>query len=381
MSLRRTIEFLRALPQMPNLPGVSAASKSQHLGPLSETPSFGSNPGNLRMFSYMPPGLHNNAALVVVLHGCTQSAQSYDVGAGWSSLADRYGFALLMPEQQSTNNPKRCFNWFEPTDVKRNSGEALSVRQMIDQMVQAHDIDQRRIFVTGLSAGGAMTSVMLATYPDVFAGGAIIAGLPFGTAGNLQEALRSMFVPAARSPEVLGNFVRLASPHNGPWPKVSVWHGSGDKTVSPSNADEIIKQWLNVHDLPLSPMSEDAVDLYPRKIWWNAEGETVLESFTIANMPHGTPLGAGEDDEQFGQEGAYLIAAGISSSFHIANFFGLTERVHKSRPSNNNKKGLPDVTRAQREAVSNVGLHEMRKSNSDIGQVIREALTAAGLIK
>jgi poly(hydroxyalkanoate) depolymerase family esterase len=377
VSLSKTIEFLRALPQRSSVPRPTPV-RSGDLGPLVEVPSFGTNPGNLRMFSYVPRGLSQEAALVVVLHGCTQSAQSYDVGAGWSALADRYGFALLLPEQQTSNNPNRCFNWFERADIKRNSGEALSIRQMVDQMTGAHNIDARRIFVTGLSAGGAMTSVMLATYPDVFAGGAIIAGLPFGAAGNLQEALRGMYRPVVRSPDDLGDMVKAASPHKGPWPKVSVWHGSADKTVSPSNADEIIKQWLNVHELPLSPMAEEVVDHYPRKTWWNADGDTVLESFTITDMAHGTPLGAGKDDEAFGQEGAYLLAVGISSTFHIANFFGLTERVHKPRPSIEQTQTVRSL--ASNQPASSGHSIPSRKS-VDIGQVIRDALTAAGLMK
>ena len=79
---------------------------------LREIRAFGSNPGALRMFSYLPPHLSAESALVVVLHGCTQTAASYDLGAGWSTLADRYGFALLLPEQQRSNNPNGCFNWF-----------------------------------------------------------------------------------------------------------------------------------------------------------------------------------------------------------------------------------------------------------------------------
>ncbi len=130
---------------------------------LREIPAFGSNPGGLRMFTYLPPHVSAEAALVVVLHGCTQTAASYDLGAGWSTLADRYGFALLLPEQQRSNNPNGCFNWFQTGDIKRGHGEALSIRQMVDKMVSDHGIDRKRVFVTGLSAGGAMTSVMLAT--------------------------------------------------------------------------------------------------------------------------------------------------------------------------------------------------------------------------
>src|SRR5207253_2933014 len=119
-----------------------------------------------------------------------------------------------------------------------------------------------------------------------------------------------------------------ASNHRGPWPKLSVWHGSDDRTVDPANADEIVKQWLDVHGLPAKPMSEGMVDGYPRQIWWDEDGETVIESYTITDMAHGTPLGLASNDERYGAQGAFLIEAGISSSYHIATFFGLTERSH-----------------------------------------------------
>jgi poly(hydroxyalkanoate) depolymerase family esterase len=177
---------------------------------LREVFGFGSNPGNLRMFAYRPPTLAENPALVVVLHGCTQTAAAYDLGAGWSTLADRYGFALLLPEQQRSNNPNGCFNWFQPAHSRRNYGEPLSIRQMIERSIVDWGIDRRRVFITGLSAGGAMTSVMLACYPEVFAGGAIIAGLPYGAATNVQQAFETMFQSPSRSPGEWGDLVRRA---------------------------------------------------------------------------------------------------------------------------------------------------------------------------
>jgi len=281
------------------------------------------------MFSFVSEHLHRAPALVVVLHGCGQSAAGYDLGAGWSTLAKRYGFALLMPEQQASNNANTCFNWFEPGDTTRGRGEAASIRQMIARMVAEHKVDPRRIYITGLSAGGAMTSVMLATYPDVFAAGAVIAGLPFGIASNVREALSGMMQSPPRPASELGDLVRKATRtlYKGRWPKVSVWHGSADCTVNPANADEIVKQWLDVHGLPSAPMSTSEVDGYPRDVWWNEAGETVVESYTITDMAHGTPLGTAGADESYGTAGAFLIEAGISSSYHIANFFGLTERV------------------------------------------------------
>src|SRR5262245_41400787 len=181
------------------------------------------------MFAFVPANLQQPRALVVVLHGCGQTAAGYDLGAGWSTLAKRYGFALLLPEQQVSNNANTCFNWFNPDDIARGRGEAESIRQMIARMVSDYGVDPHRIFITGLSAGGAMTSVMLATYPDIFAGGAVIAGLPFGVASNVREALKGMRSSPTRPADELGDLVRKASHHKGRWPRVSVWHGSADR--------------------------------------------------------------------------------------------------------------------------------------------------------
>jgi len=100
-------------------------------GRLTEKLGFGPNPGDLRMLYHAPTGLEPGAPLVVVLHGCTQTAEGYADGAGWLTLADRYGFAVLAPEQQAANNPNLCFNWFEPGDTRRGAGEAASIRQMV----------------------------------------------------------------------------------------------------------------------------------------------------------------------------------------------------------------------------------------------------------
>jgi poly(hydroxyalkanoate) depolymerase family esterase len=352
------------------------------------------------MFSFVPDELQPKPALVVVLHGCGQTASGYDLGAGWSSLATRYGFALLMPEQQTSSNANGCFNWFNPEDTARDSGEACSIRQMITRMAGDVGIDPHRVFVTGISAGGAMTSVMLATYPEVFAGGAIIAGLPFGVATNVREALSGMFQSSSHPAGELGDLVRHASHHKGPWPKLSVWHGSADRTVNPANANEIVKQWLDVHQLPSAPMSEGTVDGYPHQVWWNADGETTVESYTITDMAHGTPLGVADNDERYGAQGAFLIEAGISSSYHIASFFGLTDWIGQpkealkeavkeaSRPTPG-PSGPParaadlvtvrrPLTTLSRQAVPP---RQPRSRNIDVGAVITRALTAAGLMK
>ena len=182
----------------------------------------------------------------------------------------------------------------------------------------------------------------------------------------------------------------------------SVWHGSADRTVNPGNADEIVKQWLDVHGLPSAPMSVGDVDGHPREVWWNADGETVVESYTISDMAHGTPLGLAGNDEPYGAEGAFLIEAGISSSYHIASFFGLTNRVN---PASEAAKpaaapAAKVVPSAATESLQSSDLaatlwskthkpvrqpkpvpREPKRRGIDVGGVITRALTAAGLMK
>jgi poly(hydroxyalkanoate) depolymerase family esterase len=233
---------------------------------------FGANPGNLRMFAYAPEHLPPMAPLVIALHGCTQTADDYDHGAGWSSLADSLGFAVVYPQQQPANNPKNCFSWFLPDDTARASGEALSIREMVEHAIAKFAADRGKVFVTGLSAGGAMASVMLATYPEVFAGGAIVAGLPYGCANNVQQAFEAMFTEQGHTTQALGDRVRAASRHRGPWPKISVWYGTSDPIVKPSNGEDIIRQWTNVHGLSDSPSHKEMIGSHARRVWNDANG-------------------------------------------------------------------------------------------------------------
>lgn len=132
---------------------------------LTEVVRFEPNPGDLRMKLFLPESLSAGAPLVVVLHGCTQTAAGYADVAGWIALASELRFAVLCPEQTRANNANLCFNWFQPGDTTRGAGEAASIHAMVQWALGAHDLDPSRVFVTGLSAGGAMTAVMLATYP------------------------------------------------------------------------------------------------------------------------------------------------------------------------------------------------------------------------
>lgn len=379
-----TIAGLAAMRGGPRLP------TDTHDDRLSDLGAFGSNPGALRGRSYIPRDLPPRAALVVVLHGCTQTAAGYDHGSGWSTLAEEEGFAVLYPEQQRANNPNLCFNWFVPEDIRRDRGEALSIRQMIDTMVAAHGLDRRRIFVTGLSAGGAMAASMLASYPEVFAGGAIVAGLAHGSASTIPQAFDRMRGHGGPSTAELQRGLKEASPHNGPWPRISIWQGSADTTVAPSNADSILGQWQGVHRVePGSPRTE-TVDGHMRQVWRDASGREVIERYTIAGMGHGTPLKTlGEDG--LGNAAPFMIEAGISSTRHIAAFWGLTKATATGRDKVSRRpapgravelRAAGDIPRAVRvDHAAETPKSPLRDSVTGISKTIEDALRSAGLMR
>ncbi|HEX2724719.1 MAG TPA: PHB depolymerase family esterase, partial [Beijerinckiaceae bacterium] len=324
--------------------GIPAASA----GTLSEVAGFGSNPGNLKMFKYIPDRLRDPAPLVVVLHGCNQSAGGYYEHSGWAKYADQGGFALLLPEQKAglgpllpdfpgldtRNHPTRCFNFAELRDSRRGSGEALSIRQMIDRMKIEAGIDDKRIFVTGLSAGGGMTAVMLATYPEVFAGGGIVAGLPYrcGTATLTAEmdcgvtlANRPHRTAPDRTPAAWGDLVRQAAPqHQGPWPRVSIWQGTADGTVDPLNARELVEQWTNVHGIDQAADETESGANVTRRVFRNTQGTALVESFELRGFGHATPIDPDGRDEACGSLGdSFIVDGNICSSHRIARFWGL----------------------------------------------------------
>jgi len=359
-------------------------------GRLADLVGFGANPGALLARTYVPANLKAGAPLVVVLHGCTQTASGYDHGSGWSHLADELGFALLFPQQQRSNNPNLCFNWFSPVDARRGSGEAMSIRQMIGAMVAAHDIDERRIFITGLSAGGAMTSIMLATYPEVFAGGAIIAGLPFGAATSVPEAFSRMRGEGYPANMQLADAVRDASQHRGPWPRLSVWQGSADQTVAASNAERIIAQWQAIHGLSGVEARRDVVEGSRHRVWHDAAGTPLLEAYEIPGMGHGTPLRTG-GPEGCGASGPFMLEVGISSTRHIARFWGLCEHAVGEHVADADSF----ILSPQRTAVADarpvhhleplgvVSSSEKRTGlpTSGVGAIIEKALRHAGLMR
>jgi len=372
-----TIARLNAAAARAGAPGQSSTSR------LDALTGFGANPGALNAYVHLPADLPAGAPLVVVLHGCTQTASGYDAASGWSTLADEQGFALLYPEQQRANNPNGCFNWFEAGDTRRGSGEAESIHQMIQTINDRHSIDRRRIFITGLSAGGAMAATMLACYPEVFAAGAIIAGLPHGVARDMVQAFDRMRGHNLPNQKALSTLVRSASPHKGSWPRISIWHGGGDATVSPNNADAVLTQWLGVHGLPAQPSAVEQVGNVPHRSWRGADGKVMVEDYIVPGMAHGTPLKT-EGEGSYGAVAPFMLEAGISSTLRMAQFWGIAapaaEQAPQSRAEQREPATLPARTEPRRLHGRKIEPEASRNAGG-IGKVIEDALRAAGLMR
>jgi poly(hydroxyalkanoate) depolymerase family esterase len=281
-------------------------------GQVEEVDRFGSNPGKLRMLLQLPPRPPRpGAPLLVLLHGCGQDAQQFAAASGFAALAERLGAALVLPEQQAQNNRGRCFNWFRPADFSAGSGEAASVRQMVFDALIRVRADPARVYVAGLSAGGAMTAALLAAYPDLFAGGAVIAGMPVGTAHDMASALARMERATDEDGPTLAG--RLAPRPGAGWPRLSVWHGTADRVVDPANGDALVAQWTALHGLAEIPDGEsEPVPGLRRRVWGRA-----VEQWSLSGFGHAFPIADGASADP------YVLPAGIAASEAIARFWGL----------------------------------------------------------
>jgi feruloyl esterase len=211
---------------------------------------------------------------------------------------------------------------------------------------------------------------MLATYPETFAGGGIIAGVAYGCASGMGEAFDCMGGRGQEEADALAAKVRRASPHKGPWPRVSVWQGSADSTVQPSNADSIVLQWAHVHGLGDTPDASGTVEGYPHRVWLGADGKPAIEQYLITGMAHGTPLNPGTGEGESGEAGAHMLDAAISSTDRLAAFWGIAPPVAEQRKSQS-RPTKPTRARIRRKAPSAMG---------SVQKTIEDALRAAGLL-
>jgi poly(hydroxyalkanoate) depolymerase family esterase len=313
----------------------AAARPAAAQGTLTQVTNFGSNPGNLNMYSYLPTGLVSDAPLVVALHGCTQSATDYYDNSGWPKIADEFGVALVFAEQPSMTNPiLNCFDWGTPSDDSRGQGEAESIYQMIQYAESNYGVNPKQIYITGLSAGAGMTADMLADYPDVFAGGSIDSGpaAQCSTSGIYDTNCTSG--TTNNSAAQWGSLIKNSDPgYSGPYPRVAVWQGSADTTVNPAELTYNMDGWTNVWGLSQTPTSTQSLPGgTTEKIYATSGGTQAVATFEVSGMTHGLAVNPGSANDQCGTTGTYYLNY-ICSSYYTAVFWGLTNGSGSPSPS------------------------------------------------
>lgn len=266
---------------------------------------------------HVPPGLDPEvpAAAVCMLHGCTQNPAMFAAATAMNETADRHGFVVVYPAQPSGRNANRCWNWFLPAHQQRGAGEPELIASTTQQLItraSGHTVDPTRVFVAGLSSGGAMALVLAACYPDVFAAVAIHSGLPYRSATDLASAFAVMGHAGANT-TTDGHAIHSAmGTHARPLPSLVI-HGTADRTVAPENARHILAQSMHANRLaaprssahdPARPTTSqdtraDGGLFYTRNQWIDAHGTLMHESIEVQDLGHawsgGTPGGSYTD--------------------------------------------------------------------------------------
>lgn len=255
---------------------------------LDQVASFGSNPGNLLMYRLIPAGLPANRPVIVLLHGCGDTASNFATTSGLEALATSRQFALVVPQQQYLNNFQTCFNWFDSANQSRGAGEMASIEQMVDKTITDAQSDSTMLFVVGFSAGGAEAANVLATSASRYRAGVISAGIPFKCAETLNAGFACMGGSVDLMPADWAQKVRTAAmPYTGPWPRIAIWQGLNDGTVATSNRLELVEQWTALQGIDqTADGTQPIASGGTRTFFKTASGSSVVELNEVPNVGH-----------------------------------------------------------------------------------------------
>ena len=261
--------------------------------------------GVLNFKLYVPANVQQSAPLVVMLHGCTQDADDFAAGTRMNELAEIYGFLVAYPEQTRAANPSRCWNWFKAADQSRDRGEPSLIAAATRSIMAEFGIDSTRVFVAGLSAGGAAAAILGCTYPDLYAGVGVHSGLACGAAFDMPSAFAAM-----------RGGTRTVARTECHIPTI-VFHGTADSTVNPLNAEAVSRQAAGrstIDSIVERGRSADGTS-YTRTARRDSMGTTIGETWLIDGASHawsgGSPLGS------------YATTQGPDASREMLRFFGI----------------------------------------------------------
>jgi poly(hydroxyalkanoate) depolymerase family esterase len=260
---------------------------------------------------YVPPGYHGQAlALVVMLHGCTQNPDDFAAGTGMNEAALERDFFVLYPTQTHKANASRCWNWFKHNHQRRDRGEPSVLAGMTRDVIKRYNIDPQRVYVAGLSAGGAMAAILGSAYPDLFAAVGVHSGLPPGSATNVQTAFAAMKGGAA------------SAAHCEQMPPTIVFHGDQDTTVHPANGEQVVAASAGAAAQEVERARSDNGRDYTRRIYRDEGGRVVAEHWAVHGSGHAWSGGSAH--------GSYTDAKGPDATQEMLRFF-FSYALHTAR--------------------------------------------------
>jgi poly(hydroxyalkanoate) depolymerase family esterase len=302
MRVKRTLVNLFAVALLLLLP-VAARAGSWASGTVKN--NFGT-----RSYKLWIPAAYtgkNARPLVLMLHGCTQTADDFAAGTQFNALADRDNFLVVYAEQTAEANPLKCWNWYDAAQQTRGQGEPSLLAEVVNQIRAGYKVDARRIYVAGVSAGGAMAVILGATYPDIFAAIGVHSGLAYKSATNLSEARPAMSGASADAVRLGQLAFQAMGKLKHPMP-VIVFQGAKDGAVAPANADQVITQWAQANDYVDDGKDNDSVDdkadattggvspggyAYRRDVYNARKGKPLMEKWIVQELKHAWSGGAG----------------------------------------------------------------------------------------
>lgn len=293
--------------------------------PLKEVLNFGTNPGNLKLFSFND-SLSSNKPVVFVLHGCNQNAVALEELSDWKKLALKNNFVLLYPQQKIINNISVCFNWFFESDINKN-GECLSIYQMTRYAIDTLKVDSTKLFFYGLSAGACMTQVFCANYPWLVNAAAVCAGIPYKTVTGV-NALNLLGKTQTKPEKEWGDLVRDQNiNYKGKYPRIIIAHGTEDFVTNYGYAKEIVKQWTNVNGIKSTPSDSilkfENNEKVTRFIYNASDRKETVIFYRILGISHQLPVNVGEGEKQGGKDKLFSANINFFLTYYIAKDFGL----------------------------------------------------------
>jgi poly(hydroxyalkanoate) depolymerase family esterase len=289
-------------------PGRTPIAPAVPEGALYEWRSHSDPCGSRDYRLYVPASLADGAqGLIVMLHGCTQDPDDFACGTSMNALAERHGLVVAYPAQTRAHNAQGCWNWFRTGDQRRDVGEPAILAGLTRALIEQFGIDRSRVFVAGLSAGGAMAAILGETYPDLFAGIGVHSGLPAGCASDVVSAFSAMRGEVGRAS-------RPAAAFNADAVRTIVFHGAADATVHPSNGDSIVararRDGSKTQELRATSRGGRS---YAKTVTHGPDGVSLIEHWLIEGANHAWSGGSAA--------GSYTDPAGPDASAEMVRFF------------------------------------------------------------